>query len=151
MAKEANKFYESERKNIVISHSDLSHDQEMDYVSEIEMLNDYLLERKDWESLLVSGSKRQNDIDTRVANDIFTICHQKFPEIDTVQLFDTITSFYNFDSKEYFERLGHKYRQKLLYDLTTRMGQINISNDTIIDKGKVQKSFVDVLSKFKSK
>lgn len=151
MAKEANNFYEAERKNIVISHADFSHEQEMDYVSETDELYDFLLSKKDWEAQLET-SKKFSTISTRIANDIFAACDNLFDGgIDSVKLFDVITCFYNFDPTDYYNRLGHAYRNRLLRDLTERIGKINISDDTAVGDGKVQKTFMSLLSKFKQK
>lgn len=148
MAKESSYFYEAERKNIVLSHDDFAQEEVVDDLAEISELEDFLLTKDCWEAAIIN-KRTHNEIDTRIANDIFTECHLKFrTTIDVVRLFDVITRFYNFSSKNFYEKLGHKYRTMLLNDLQRKIS-INISNDTEIDDKKIQKSFVDLLQKFK--
>ena len=154
MAKEANYFYEAERKNIVVSHEDFAVIQEMDEMSEIESIEEFLLSRLDWESNLTNNrpsSSSSTKVDTRLANEIFTECLAKCANrVDSVQLFDVITKFYNFNPQEYYVRLGHGYRTKLVNDLKIRIGKIKQTTDTMVDSSKMQKSFEDLLSRFAS-
>lgn len=114
-------FYEAERTNIQLSHNDLSIDDNFDERNNSEKLIEHLL-AKDYDKYFKVQRQNQVTVDTKIANAIFIDCYEfaKY-EMDTVQIFDTITDFFKIDSKHYFDKLVQKFRLQLHKDLRNRI------------------------------
>jgi hypothetical protein len=121
---EANKFYESERKNIVVSHADFAIDDTIDYREEKIELNDFL-SSKNWNEVLTAKTLF-NELKT--INFIFEECLSAFSnKIDSVELFSLIVDFYDLDYNQTFRKLVLKNRLILVNSLNKNLN-INLLN-----------------------
>ena len=149
MAEQSKNFYESERKNIVVTAEDFA------YIDSIEDscdksivdINDYLLEKEEWENALIK-KRKFNDISVQVANIIFDDVNEKYKRsVSTVYIFDVITSFYCFEPKAYYNKLSHHFRKMLLNDLKKSItNQLSIKQEDELSK---QLPFEQLMNLFK--
>lgn len=143
--KEARKFYEAERHNVVLSHEDFSFDQNFDYLQESEDLTDFLLS-KNWDKYFTEQKSRAVVCDTGIANKIFDNCYQHFHKhMDTVQMFHLITKFYALDGTYFFNKLVQSYRKKLAADLEKRIGKLKSMTTKQVGEDRLQLAFKSVL------
>lgn len=151
MAKESLNFYEAERKNIVITQDHITRDYDYDFAGEMDSLHKWFEAECNikWENNLVySKTRKRNEVDTRLVNEIFNATLEKFSnKVDSVQIFDAITSYYDFDAMDYYNRLAHKNRTILIKDLSIRIGDFSIHKDIKIDETKIQKSFAKLFNR----
>lgn len=148
MAVEYNAMYEAERQNISVSHDDFAREIDIDYHSEKELLKKWLLSNKSWEEALTySKAHKRNEVDSRVANEIFGQTYEKFKKnIESIYIFSEITDFYDFCPTEYYQRLVYKYRGILINSLSNRIGEVDIYKEQPVDN-KMQKSFMSLFKK----
>lgn len=140
----ARSFYESERKNIVVTHDDFCVEQQFEYLKESENLTDYLLERSDWEAQFKNTRVGTMICHVQILNQIFDEIFKMFAnKLDSVQVYHIITDFYNIDSTDTFHRLVHKHRERLKRDLIARIGEVNDKADQI-DEFKIQNTFMKI-------
>lgn len=135
MSKElSSNFYESETSDTQLSHLDFSIEEDIDYTTEIKEVYDYLL-GQNWDLKVDESNNMIIGNDINLINKIFELVFTKYHNrIDSVELFNIITSFYNLDGAECFKKLIAKYRKILYYDLENRMG--SLKNVKKIDKNK---------------
>lgn len=139
---ESTRFYEAERKSIKLEHSDFAAEQEFDYLQETDDLNAFLLE-KNWDRFFKKpGPFAQRRCATSIANKIFDSCMSKFQfRMDTVQMYDIITRFYDIDSTWYYNVLVQSHREQLQKDLESRIGKLKNNKTTKIGEDKVRLTF----------
>lgn len=125
--KEAANFYEAERTNISLSHSDFSIEEDNDYKTEKKEVIDYLLS-KSWDELLDSKILVQ---ELKTINFIFEdLCKHFAKQLDSVEIFSLMTDFYDIDYSSTFNKLIVANRKKLIIDLEKTSGQTIMQNST---------------------
>jgi hypothetical protein len=145
--KEAQKFHEAERHSTVLSHSDFAKEQEFDYLTETEALNDFLLS-KNWDSYFVKQKSGYVICDVVILNNIFLECLKNFSScMDSVQIFHIITDFYNIDAKQVFDKLLKLHRERLVSDLEYRIGKLRPASTKAIGKDRIQLAFSLIFNK----
>lgn len=138
--KESNKFYEAERQSQVLSHSDFAREEDFDYLEETDELNDFLL-GKNWDKYFTKQKSGITTCDVTIVNKVFESCMKHFgKKMDSVQIFSIITSFYDIDSKYYFDKLVAKHRALLVVDLEERIGKMKTVQKTNMNN-RVQLAF----------
>jgi hypothetical protein len=139
--KEARKFHEAERHNVVLSHEDFSFEQNFDYLQENESLVDFLLS-KNWDKYFTEQKSGNVICDTGIANKIFDSTYQAFHhKMDTVQMFHIITDFYTLNPTYFFNKLVQTYRKKLARDLEIRIGKLKSITTKKVGNDRLQVAF----------
>ena len=125
---EASKFYDAERTNITLNHSDFSVEEDNDYLSEKKEIISYLLS-KNWDDALKVKTLVQ---EIKTVNFIFEDMHKNFRnKIDSVEILSLMTDFYNIDYTATFEKLIMSNRQLLIMDLEKSSGKKIIMQKTL--------------------
>ncbi|BBI90433.1 hypothetical protein HYO65_gp041 [Tenacibaculum phage PTm1] len=146
---ETHRFYESDRTSGTLSHQNFAREQQFEYLSEIDDLNNFLLS-KNWDDFFTqSGPYAMRLCDTSIANKIFNVVFETFKyRMDTVQMFHIITDFYDIDSTWYFNKLVHNNRRKLQSDLEHRIGKLKGNKHANrISSDKIRLTFESLFTK----
>lgn len=133
MAEKSVNFYQSERKNIVVSAEDFSYIDDIDDFCDdrITDINAFLESKEEWENAIVQ-KRKHFEASIQLSNIIFDAVYTKYSKhYDSVKLFDVITTYYDFDVIDYYNKLSHHYRKILLHDLKKRLAVYSKTTDTL--------------------
>jgi hypothetical protein len=144
--KEANNFYEAERHDTVLTHADFAREQEFDYISETEQLNEFLLS-KNWDKYFKSQKSGYVICDVVIINRIFAECLAYQLNMDSVQIFHVITDFYSIDPKQFYDKLLKRHRERLVVDLENRIGKLRQAKGKQLSQDRVQLAFSMIFNK----
>lgn len=149
--KEAQKFHEAERHSTVLLHSDFAREQEFDYLTETDELNDFLLS-KDWDKWFTKQKSGYTICDVEIINKIFQECLVKFcNDLDSVHIFHVVTDFYDIDPIQFFNKLLKLHRERLVTDLENRIGKLRSTNKKTVSSDRVQLAFSLIFNSKQSK
>lgn len=136
MAEKSINFYQSERKNIVVSSEDFAYIDDIDDFCDnrITDIDEFLYSRDDWENALMK-KRKHFEASIQLSNVIFDTTYTKYSQhYDSVKIFDVITTYYDFDVSDYYKKLSHHYRKILLHDLKKRLAIYANKTDDILEQ-----------------
>lgn len=137
---EAGRFYDAERTNVTLNHSDFCVKEDNDYMSEKNEITEYLL-FKNWDDIIKSKTIVH---EIKAINHIFEEVHLKFQnKIDSIEIFSLITDFYNIDYSSTFSKLLAKNRKILILDLERNSGNKIFVTKIDVDKSNDENEDID--------
>jgi len=148
----ANKYYESEKEIIKISHSDFAVDPEEPYDDASERVILFLESIEEKYKNRLKYTKHTTISDQRICNEIMIECLDHFgKDIDIMIIYNEIVEFFGFVNRDFFSVLCKPFKQQLYkrlkMNINTEMFEKKIREEQIRKSGCVQPTFSDIIRK----